>query len=118
MWSRFDYRELESTPPKTLFERKMQLLVGNIKLELTHLGSAHTHGDILVHAPEKRILYTGDLLFVGGHPVPWHGSVDSWISICDHNPWYGRERDRSGVTAQLLKSCGTRDEGLFHSHSR
>ena len=84
MWSRFDYTGLVSTPPTTLFENKMWLRVGDTKIELTHLGSAHTRGDILVHVPDKRILFTGDLVFVGGHPVLWDGPIDNWIRICDH----------------------------------
>jgi glyoxylase-like metal-dependent hydrolase (beta-lactamase superfamily II) len=51
---------------------------------LTHLGSAHTRGDILVHVPADRILYTGDLLFVGGHPVIWEGPIGNWIKACDY----------------------------------
>jgi glyoxylase-like metal-dependent hydrolase (beta-lactamase superfamily II) len=51
---------------------------------LTHLGSAHTRGDVLVHVPADRILYTGDLLFVGGHPVLWAGPIENWIKACDY----------------------------------
>ena len=51
---------------------------------LTHLGSAHTRGDVLVHVPGDRILYTGDLLFVGGHPVLWAGPIENWIKACDY----------------------------------
>ena len=31
-----------------------------------------------------RILYTGDLLFVGGHPVIWSGPIGNWIKACDY----------------------------------
>lgn len=84
MWSRFDYSGLVSTPPTLIFENRLTLFVGDTRVELTHLGSAHTRGDILVHLPEKKILYTGDLVFVGGHPVLWDGPINNWIAICDH----------------------------------
>jgi cyclase len=84
MWSRFDYRGIVSTPPTIVFEKALQVSVGDKRLLLTHLGSAHTRGDILVHVPVDRILYTGDLIFAGGHPVIWEGPIDNWINICEH----------------------------------
>jgi cyclase len=62
----------------------MEVKIGNKRLVLTHLGSAHTRGDVLVHVPADRVLYTGDLLFVGGHPVIWAGPVENWIKACDY----------------------------------
>jgi cyclase len=84
MGSRFDWSGIVSTPPTTLFDQTMEVMVGNKRLVLTHLGSAHTRGDVLVHVPADRVLYTGDLLFVGGHPVIWAGPVENWIKTCDY----------------------------------
>jgi glyoxylase-like metal-dependent hydrolase (beta-lactamase superfamily II) len=84
MGSRFDWRGVVSTPPTTLFDKTMEVMVGNKRLVLTHLGSAHTRGDVLVHLPADKILYTGDLLFVGGHPVLWAGPIENWIKACDY----------------------------------
>ena len=84
MGSRFDWNGIVSTPPTTLFDQTMEVKIGNKRLVLTHLGSAHTRGDVLVHVPADRVLYTGDLLFVGGHPVIWAGPVENWIKVCDY----------------------------------
>ncbi len=84
MWSRFDYTGIVSTPFTTVFDNKLQLSVGDKRIELTHLGSAHTRGDILVHIPDDKTMFTGDLVFAGGHPVIWAGPVDNWIAACDH----------------------------------
>jgi cyclase len=84
MGSRFDWTGIVSTPPTTVFDQAMEVKVGDKRLILTHLGSAHTRGDVLVHLPAERILYTGDLLFVGGHPVIWAGPVENWIEACDY----------------------------------
>lgn len=84
MGSRFDWRGLVNTPPTKVFDNSMELKVGDKRLVLTHLGHAHTRGDILVHVPADRILYTGDLLFVGGHPVIWEGPIGNWIRVCDY----------------------------------
>jgi glyoxylase-like metal-dependent hydrolase (beta-lactamase superfamily II) len=67
-----------------LFDNTMDVTLGSKRLTLTHLGGAHTRGDVLVHAPANRILYTGDLVFVGGHPVIWEGPIGNWIKICDY----------------------------------
>jgi cyclase len=84
MGSRFDWRGLVNTPPTTLFDKTMEVTVGNKCLILSHLGAAHTRGDVLVHVPADRILYSGDLLFVGGHPVIWSGPIGNWIKACDY----------------------------------
>jgi glyoxylase-like metal-dependent hydrolase (beta-lactamase superfamily II) len=84
MGSRFDWRGLVNTPPTTLFDQTMEVTLGSKRLVLTHLGPAHTRGDVLVHLPADRILYTGDLLFVGGHPVIWSGPIGNWIKACDY----------------------------------
>ena len=84
MGSCFDWNGIVSTPPTTLFDQTMEVNIGNKRLVLTHLGSAHTRGDVLVHVPTDRMLYTGDLLFVGGHPVIWAGPVENWIKACDY----------------------------------
>ena len=106
MGSRFDWRGVVNTPPSTLFDKTLEVAVGNKRLVLTHLGSAHTRGDILVHAPADRIMFTGDLLFVGGHPVIWEGPVGNWIKACDYIlgldvdvivPGHGPIADKSAV---------------------
>jgi glyoxylase-like metal-dependent hydrolase (beta-lactamase superfamily II) len=84
MGSRFDWAGIVSTPPTTVFDNTMEVSVGGKRLVLTHLGSAHTRGDVLVHVPSDRILYSGDLLFVGGHPVLWAGPIENWIKACDY----------------------------------
>jgi cyclase len=84
MGSRFDWRGLVDTPPTTVFDRTTEIAVGSKRLVLTHIGPAHTRGDVLVHLPADRVLYTGDLLFVGGHPVIWEGPIGNWIKACDY----------------------------------
>ena len=51
-------------------------------MELIEVGPAHTKGDVIVHVPDDGVVYTGDILFVGGHPVVWEGPVSNWIAAC------------------------------------
>ena len=33
--------------------------------------------------PAERVLFTGDILFNGAHPIAWAGPVSNWIAACD-----------------------------------
>lgn len=84
MGRKFDFTGIENRVPTRTFDRTMTMNVGDKRVELTNVGPAHTRGDVLVHVPEDRIVFTGDIVFVGGHPVMWAGPVSNWISACDH----------------------------------
>jgi glyoxylase-like metal-dependent hydrolase (beta-lactamase superfamily II) len=52
------------------------------------------------------VVYTGDMLFVGGHPAVWAGPVSNWIKACDTMlgwdldvvvPGHGPITDKSGI---------------------
>ncbi len=48
------------TPPSLLFPRELYFDDGKHRVELLHLGVAHTHGDAVAWLPKERILFTGD----------------------------------------------------------
>ena len=79
----FDFDGIDVTPPSREFEGELSLDVGGRKLRLLEVGPAHTPGDLLVHVPDARVVYTGDILFVGSTPVMWAGPVINWINAID-----------------------------------
>jgi cyclase len=83
MWWRFDTDNIVHTMPTETFAGEMTLTVGDKKVNLVEVGPAHTRGDVLVHVPQDRIVYTGDIAFIGGHPIVWAGPVGNWIKACD-----------------------------------
>lgn len=104
--SRFDFEGLVYTPPTETFERDLTLRVGAKEVRLTNVGPAHTRGDVLVYVPQNRIAFTGDILFIGGHPAVWAGPVSHWIAACDTIlgwdvdiivPGHGPITDKNGV---------------------
>ncbi len=106
MGSRFDFTGIVATLPTRTFETDLSLRVGDRRVELVKVGPAHTRGDVLVHVPDERTVFTGDIVFVGGHPVIWAGPVDNWIAACDRIlgwdveivvPGHGPITDKSGV---------------------
>lgn len=83
MGVRFDFSDIEHTPPQILFDGRHDLTVGGRKVELHELGPAHTRGDIVVHVPDAKCVFTGDIVFSGSHPVIWAGPIGNWIRACD-----------------------------------
>ncbi len=106
MGKNFQFEDIVYTMPNRTFEDKLTLNVGNKRVELLHVGPAHTRGDTLVYVPDDKIVFAGDIMFVGGHPVIWAGPVGNWIKACDLIlnwdvdivvPGHGAITDKSGV---------------------
>lgn len=79
----FDHAGIVHPPVSDTFKGEMQLKVGDKTVRLVDVGPAHTGSDVLVHVPEDRIVYTGDILFNGGHPAVWGGPIGNWIKACE-----------------------------------
>lgn len=79
----FDYTNIVLTPPTETFDRQKTIMVGDKEVRLMNVGPAHTAGDTIVHSVQDRVVFTGDLLFLGVHPAIWAGSVEGWIDACD-----------------------------------
>lgn len=79
----FTFEGIEVAAPTTTFDGELDLRVGDRAVRLLELGPAHTRGDVAVHLPDSDVLFTGDLVFHGGHPIVWAGPVQHWIEACD-----------------------------------
>jgi cyclase len=79
----FDFAGIELVEPSETFAGELSLRVGERELRLIEVGPAHTRGDTLVHVPAQRVLFTGDILFSGAHPIAWAGPVSNWIDACE-----------------------------------
>lgn len=47
-----------------IFENRLELDIGGVRLELRHTGTAHTPGDSFVWLPQKKVVFTGDIVYV------------------------------------------------------
>ena len=83
MFGAFDFNDIELVPPTTIFDGELTLRVGDTEVRLIEVGPAHTRGDVIVHVPAHRVVFTGDILFNGGHPIVWEGPVANWVAACD-----------------------------------
>ena len=82
-FSDFDFEDCELVGPSRTFSGQMDVKVGDKEVKLIEVGPAHTLGDVLIHVPGDRVVFTGDILFVGGTPIIWAGPVGNWIKACD-----------------------------------
>lgn len=83
IFSPFSFEDIPLTLPTRTFEDRLDLRVGDRTVSLLEVGPAHTAGDAVVHLPEAGVVFTGDILFHGGHPIVWAGPVANWIAACD-----------------------------------
>lgn len=79
----FDFNGIEVPAPTNTFSGRLALDVAGTAVELIEVGPAHTGGDVLVWVPSQRVLFAGDILFIGGTPIMWAGPIANWIGACD-----------------------------------
>jgi glyoxylase-like metal-dependent hydrolase (beta-lactamase superfamily II) len=80
------FRGAEAIPgltwPTVTFKRTLTLYLGRRRVELMHLGRAHTAGDIVVHVPDANVVFSGDIVeyksacYCGdAHFINWPGTL-------------------------------------------
>jgi cyclase len=106
MGSVFSAEGVILTLPTRTFNGSLSLHVGSKEVQLIEVGPAHTEGDVIAYVPADRTLFTGDILFMDGHPIVWAGPVSNWIRACDLMlaldvetvvPGHGPITDKSGI---------------------
>jgi len=102
----FDFENVDERAPTRTFSGALDLKVGDKAVKLIEVGPAHTGGDVLVHVPGDKTVFTGDILFIDGTPLMWAGPVANWIRACETIiamdvdvivPGHGPVTDEAGV---------------------
>lgn len=121
----FQFDGIETALPTRTFDGTLELRVGDRRVDLIDVGPAHTAGDVIVHLPDEGVVFTGDILFHGGHPIVWAGPVSNWVAACDrilalepdvvvpgHGPLAGRSavEDMRGYFGYLTSQARVRFE--------
>jgi cyclase len=84
VWTPVEWGDLEPTPPFVTFEGQLTVWVDDLRVELHSVGvAAHTTNDLVAWIPERSVLFSGDLVFVGGTPFVAMGSVSGSIAALD-----------------------------------
>jgi cyclase len=81
--TRTDVAASKLKPPSVLFPREMVFDDRKHRVELMHLGVAHTHGDAFAWLPNERILFTGDACVNGPYNFVGDGDVEKWVATLE-----------------------------------
>ncbi|HXQ62148.1 MAG TPA: MBL fold metallo-hydrolase [Acidimicrobiales bacterium] len=92
MFDPVNWGDLDVAPPFVTFERRLNVWVDDVLVELHHFGTAaHTTNDVVAWIPERKVLFTGDLVFNGGTPFVLMGSVAGALMVLDRLMEYDAE---------------------------
>ena len=86
-----DWGEIPITPPFVTFDDTLHVHVDDLAVELQFMGPAHTTNDIAAWVPERKLLFSGDLVFNGGTPFVMMGSVAGSIAAVERLKTLGAE---------------------------
>jgi len=69
--------------PDRFVEDRLSIHLGEVTLELQHLGDAHSNADLMMFVRPDRVLFSGDLIFEGR--IPFVGSANSrnWLQTLE-----------------------------------
>jgi len=116
---RADMKTTKLKPPSLLFPRELIFDDGKHRVELLHLGVAHTHGDAMAWLPKERILFTGDACVNGPYNFVGDGNVEKWIPTLEAArklgakivcPGHGSRSDESMLVNQQAYFRALRDQ--------
>ena len=86
------FKEPETIPgltwPSLTFPERMTVYLGKRRVEILHLGRAHTAGDVVVWVPDSKVLFSGDTVEYGAacycgdaHLSDWPGTLDNIAAL-------------------------------------
>jgi len=78
-----DMKDTKLKAPSVLFPKELYFDDGKHRVELMHLGVAHTHGDAVAWLPQEKILFTGDVCVNGPYNFVGDGDVGKWIATLE-----------------------------------
>jgi glyoxylase-like metal-dependent hydrolase (beta-lactamase superfamily II) len=81
------FRAVESVPgltwPTLVFEQRMTLWLGKVRVDIMQLGRGHTKGDTVVWLPDEKILFSGDLVEYEATPYTGDAYLTDWPATLD-----------------------------------
>ncbi|GAA3745917.1 MBL fold metallo-hydrolase [Streptomyces tremellae] len=83
VWPETEFGEVPLVAPSVTYSERMSLYAGDVEVRVLHPGPAHTTGDSVVHLPAQGVVFTGDLVFNGGTPFLFNGSLAGSLRALD-----------------------------------
>ncbi|MTI16152.1 MBL fold metallo-hydrolase [Rhodobacteraceae bacterium RKSG542] len=72
------------TLPTTTFSDSMTVYLGNRRVDIKHLGRAHTAGDAVIHVPDQNVMFTGDIVEYHSACYCGDGHFNDWGKTLDN----------------------------------
>jgi len=69
---------LKITLPDLVFDDRLEIDLGNLKINLIHMGG-HTKDTSIAHIASSKVLFAGDLIFQGRYPFMRDGNSQRWL---------------------------------------
>lgn len=69
--------------PTLTFTDRLSIDLGDESVDLIYVAPSHTTGNILVRISDKKVLFTGDILFTDFHPYMGESDIPGWIKNLD-----------------------------------
>jgi cyclase len=126
-----ELRNFRIVKPQITLTDKMTLHEGNKALELIHVGG-HTPASIVVCIPEEGVLFAGDVVVNGTHPLMGEANSKEWLNALTYirRPWVKAEiivpgegevcdKEATRKLSQYIRRLRARARGLYSTgHSR
>ncbi|OLS99485.1 hypothetical protein BJF90_08205 [Pseudonocardia sp. CNS-004] len=79
----FDYTDWRPVFPTETVTAKSSITISGTQVDLIPVGPAHTRGDVVVHVPERGVVFAGDIVFQRSTPMVWTGPVSNYVAACE-----------------------------------
>lgn len=83
LWPDVEWGDVRVTLPTLTFADQVALRIGSHRVELLHVGPAHTTNDVVVWLPDSRVLFAGDVVLAGCTPFILMGSARGSLTAID-----------------------------------
>ncbi|MFV0475555.1 MAG: MBL fold metallo-hydrolase [Pikeienuella sp.] len=115
------------TWPTATFSDSMTVYLGKRRVEIMHLGRAHTAGDAVIWVPDQEVMFTGDIVeyhsacYCGdGHFNDWGGTLSAVASFAPQSIAPGRGEALVGeeMVAKALAATADFVESTYRPAAR
>ena len=118
MGSKFEWDDVTNTLPTACSTARLKLKVGDKEVALTRSAPRTRAATCWCTCPKDRTVFTGDILFVEGHPVLWAGPIENWVARLRPDPGLGRRDRRAGPRPDHRQEGRAATEATTWSTSR
>ncbi len=97
---------IKITLPTKTIQDQLTLTFKDRTVQILYLGLGHTNSDLVVYLPQEKILFSGDLVYIGRLPWLGDGNTRQWLKTLEKlkaldfktvAPGHGKVGDRQAV---------------------